>query len=404
MPHFIFTFVLFFIFLEHGRLCSVTYGDEELQIILVEINEKLLLKKNDYVNSNDWNRNKSSLFRTSAVLLYAEWTMNKMEKMSRMEKLNQGKEEFSTIFDRKKSKFMHSNEKDIKTIENNINRNNKPHNKSTYNVITRALSVDSSGSNNINSNINLNDCPISNNITVKPTTQTNYTNKKKMFFFGPKKSPTNYNANNTTNWNPNFNPNLNSNFNANLFQENSPPSTPTSPPLISPRLNIHDIKPFETNSVNNNSVNNFISVSANSPNKMKNENDGGHGSDFSYGEEMKYDDKVKKKRKNKDNNENENDDENHDDYNENDDEISNKNTPRSEKNEKHRRNPNMDGAYIPSLNLSFLNFSTYLPMTANTPKPIKFENDFFVGVLLLLVNTKDVCEQYAKRFEGSLKF
>ena len=62
----------------------MTYGDEELQIILVEINEKLLLKKNDYVNSNDWNRNKSSLFRTSAVLLYAEWTMNKMEKISKI--------------------------------------------------------------------------------------------------------------------------------------------------------------------------------------------------------------------------------------------------------------------------------------------------------------------------------
>ena len=51
--------------------------------------------------------------------------------------------------------------------------------------------------------------------------------------------------------------------------------------------------------------------------------------------------------------------------------------------------------------LTFLNYGVFQPMTANTPKPIKFENDYFVGHLLLLVNTKPICEQYFKRFEGN---
>ena len=58
------------------------------------------------------------------------------------------------------------------------------------------------------------------------------------------------------------------------------------------------------------------------------------------------------------------------------------------------------GVSIPSIELSLLHDGTYRPMTANTPKPIPFENEFFAGHLLLLVNTKPICAQYFKRFEG----
>ena len=68
--------------------------------------------------------------------------------------------------------------------------------------------------------------------------------------------------------------------------------------------------------------------------------------------------------------------------------------------------PNNNGTIIPSVALTFLNningSSVFQPMTANTPEPIKFENDYFIGTLLLLVNTKPICEQYFKRFEGTL--
>lgn len=58
------------------------------------------------------------------------------------------------------------------------------------------------------------------------------------------------------------------------------------------------------------------------------------------------------------------------------------------------------GARIPSLELSLLHNGAYRNMTANSPKPIPFENEFFAGHLLLLVNTKPICAQYFKRFEG----
>ena len=58
------------------------------------------------------------------------------------------------------------------------------------------------------------------------------------------------------------------------------------------------------------------------------------------------------------------------------------------------------GVSIPSIELSLLHDGNYRPMTANTPRPIPFENEFFAGHLLLLVNTKPICAQYFKRFEG----
>jgi hypothetical protein len=58
------------------------------------------------------------------------------------------------------------------------------------------------------------------------------------------------------------------------------------------------------------------------------------------------------------------------------------------------------GARIPSLELSLLHNGAYRHMTANSPKPIPFENEFFAGHLLLLINTKPICAQYFKRFEG----
>lgn len=58
------------------------------------------------------------------------------------------------------------------------------------------------------------------------------------------------------------------------------------------------------------------------------------------------------------------------------------------------------GARIPSLELSLLHDGAYRNMTANSPKPIPFENEFFAGHLLLLINTKPICAQYFKRFEG----
>lgn len=58
------------------------------------------------------------------------------------------------------------------------------------------------------------------------------------------------------------------------------------------------------------------------------------------------------------------------------------------------------GAKIPSLELSLLHNGAYRHITANSPKPIPFENEFFAGHLLLLVNTKPICAQYFKRFEG----
>lgn len=59
------------------------------------------------------------------------------------------------------------------------------------------------------------------------------------------------------------------------------------------------------------------------------------------------------------------------------------------------------GVSIPSIELSLLHDGAYRPMTANTPKPIPFDNEFFAGHLLLLVNTKPICAQYFKRFEGT---
>lgn len=65
------------------------------------------------------------------------------------------------------------------------------------------------------------------------------------------------------------------------------------------------------------------------------------------------------------------------------------------------RSHSNDGAYIPSIALTLLSERSFRPMKANSPKPIPFENDVFVGKLLLLVNTKPICDQYLKRFEGS---
>lgn len=59
-----------------------------------------------------------------------------------------------------------------------------------------------------------------------------------------------------------------------------------------------------------------------------------------------------------------------------------------------------EGAYIPSIALTLLSGGLHRSMTANSPKPVPFENDIFVGNLLLLVNTKPICDQYFKRFEG----
>lgn len=64
-------------------------------------------------------------------------------------------------------------------------------------------------------------------------------------------------------------------------------------------------------------------------------------------------------------------------------------------------NPDNEGVNIPSLELTLLSNGVYRTMTANSPKPIPFENDIFVGHLLLLVNTKPICNQYLKRFEGT---
>jgi hypothetical protein len=64
-------------------------------------------------------------------------------------------------------------------------------------------------------------------------------------------------------------------------------------------------------------------------------------------------------------------------------------------------NPDNEGVHIPSLELTLLSNGVYRTMTANSPKPIPFENDIFVGHLLLLVNTKPICDQYFKRFEGT---
>ena len=66
------------------------------------------------------------------------------------------------------------------------------------------------------------------------------------------------------------------------------------------------------------------------------------------------------------------------------------------------RNTDNEGANIPSLKLTLLSNGVYRSMTANSPKPIPFENDIFVGQLLLLVNTKPICSQYLKRFEGTV--
>jgi hypothetical protein len=77
---------------------------------------------------------------------------------------------------------------------------------------------------------------------------------------------------------------------------------------------------------------------------------------------------------------------------------------REKENEKDNSNKGWNaeniGARIPSLELSLLHNGAYRHMTANSPKPIPFENEFFAGHLLLLVNTKPICAQYFKRFEG----
>lgn len=86
--------------------------------------------------------------------------------------------------------------------------------------------------------------------------------------------------------------------------------------------------------------------------------------------------------------------------------VKNGNEPRDKRIEEEAQkdlhwNPDNEGANIPSLELTLLSNGVYRTMTANSPKPIPFENDIFVGHLLLLVNTKPICEQYFKRFEGT---
>ena len=100
---------------------------------------------------------------------------------------------------------------------------------------------------------------------------------------------------------------------------------------------------------------------------------------------------------------NENECKNEFDNDDHDNEIDNDFSKKINKLESGRKDidPNKTGTYIPSMALTFLNYGVFQPMTANTPKPIKFENDYFVGHLLLLVNTKPICEQYFKRFEGN---
>ena len=118
--------------------------------------------------------------------------------------------------------------------------------------------------------------------------------------------------------------------------------------------------------------------------------------------------KLKNKNRNRNKNHqidstNENECKNEFDNDDHDNEIDNDFSKKINKLESGRKDidPNKTGTYIPSMALTFLNYGVFQPMTANTPKPIKFENDYFVGHLLLLVNTKPICEQYFKRFEGN---
>ena len=99
---------------------------------------------------------------------------------------------------------------------------------------------------------------------------------------------------------------------------------------------------------------------------------------------------------------NENDNDDHDNDDNDDDDIHQINKMNKLENGRRDVDPNKTGSYIPSMALTFLNYGVFQPMTANTPKPIKFENDYFIGHLLLLINTKPICEQYFKRFEGTV--
>jgi hypothetical protein len=63
-------------------------------------------------------------------------------------------------------------------------------------------------------------------------------------------------------------------------------------------------------------------------------------------------------------------------------------------------NSDNEGVHIPSLFMAIFHNGIYRPMTANTPRPVRFETDLFDGELLLLINTKPICDQYYPRFEG----
>jgi hypothetical protein len=58
------------------------------------------------------------------------------------------------------------------------------------------------------------------------------------------------------------------------------------------------------------------------------------------------------------------------------------------------------GVVIPNLTISVLQDKTFLPMEANTPVSIPFHTELFEGHVLLLVNTKPICDLYLPRFKG----